>query len=692
MSNKMLERARLFLARKQISDSPDPGTFGLRINTNKLPATEGVSLLGANQRLAKVFPNLIFEDHDLSRVAEWVPAQEGISLDIETYGTGRRKEERSKKALSFVKGTIRLVQLSSGGDTFTLDCALLSTDAVAGLLRELHGRALYLHNAIFDLPRILRTFGVDLLEEDVRDTMVLSRLLRAGQWERVLANDGGTFTVVKKHNIKDVLRRELGVSIAKETDHRWEKPLTAERLYYASEDVEHLEHLYHDLLGKVEKEGLLPACNLLRKVYPLYMRQQARGVPFDTGLYEEMRGGLHEKLETLLDRLQEHAPEHPDEEGRWVWRNNNKPDAVDKYGNHVGRNGALKALAVAGTPLPDIKKSTRSAALERYSGEEAQLLKTLDEYLRYADLEGDTRGWLDLYYEDGRLYPNVKFFSQVTGRSAYSNPAIQNITKTLDLPGLENSSFRDCVRASEGSRIVKADYSAQELRILAHVTGDENLLEAFRVQAKGGKDPHLVVGEKIAGRELEKDTEEGDAFRAAGKRANYGFSYGAGWKRYQRSIYEDTAELIPDKQAMSERWAFQEAWPEVTKWQQTFGDREGHEPEAWYTVSFLGRRRYVSRGKEGRPSYNDRLNGPIQAGGADQLYLALGKLLDDVLPETHVIITTHDEVVLECPVSVAEEALEWLLGHMREAIREAIGEDLATEDCVEGEMSWSWGG
>jgi DNA polymerase I-like protein with 3'-5' exonuclease and polymerase domains len=76
--------------------------------------------------------------------------------------------------------------------------------------------------------------------------------------------------------------------------------------------------------------------------------------------------------------------------------------------------------------------------------------------------------------------------------------------------------------------------------------------------------------------------------------------------------------------------------------------------------------------------------------------LALGKLLDDVLPDAHVIITTHDEVVLECPVSVAEEALEWLLGHMREAIRETIretiGEDLATEDCVEGEMSSSWGG
>jgi hypothetical protein len=71
--------------------------------------------------------------------------------------------------------------------------------------------------------------------------------------------------------------------------------------------------------------------------------------------------------------------------------------------------------------------------------------------------------------------------------------------------------------------------------------------------------------------------------------------------------------------------------------------------------------------------------------------LALGKLLDDLLPDVHVIITTHDEVVLEAPAAIAEEALMWLLSHMREAIRETIGEDLATEDCVEGEIGNSWG-
>jgi DNA polymerase-1 len=644
-------------------------------------------LLAANRELAGEFSYLIFEDEKIEEVLAWLRSQGSASLDIETHGTARLKADRTKEALSFVRGTVRLLQLSCGsGETYTLDAALLSKEAVATVLTELKGKPIYLHNAIFDLPRVLRHFGVDLLEEDVRDTMVLSRLLRAGQWESVATAAGGTMAVTKKHNIRDVLLRELGITIPKETDHRWERPLTAERLRYASDDVEYLQPLYHDLLAKVEKAGLDRAYHLIKKVYPIYTRQQARGVPFDAELYKEMRSRLSEKLEILDARLREHAPEHPDSEekgGGWVWRNNRKPEEIE------GRNGSLRALAMAGTPIPDLRKHTRLAYLKK--NKNARLLEVLDQYLRHADLESDTRGWLDLYYEDGRLYPNVKFFSQVTGRSAYANPALQNIAKSLDLPGLEGSSFRDCVRAPENYRIVKADYSAQELRIMAHVTQDKSLLNAFLEQAKGGKDPHLIVGEKIAGKELDPETAEGKAFRAAGKRANYGFSYGAGWRRYQLSIYEGTAELIPDRQAMSEKWAFEEAWPEVARWQQVFGDRGGHESDAWYTTSFLGRRRYVGRGKEGRPNYCDRLNGPIQQGGADQLYLALGRMLDDPLEGVHVIITTHDEVVLECPASRADEAAQWLATHMREAVSETLGEKLATEDCVEVEVGYSWG-
>jgi DNA polymerase I-like protein with 3'-5' exonuclease and polymerase domains len=66
-------------------------------------------------------------------------------------------------------------------------------------------------------------------------------------------------------------------------------------------------------------------------------------------------------------------------------------------------------------------------------------------------------------------------------------------------------------------------------------------------------------------------------------------------------------------------------------------------------------------------------------------------MLDDPLPDARVIITTHDEIVLECSSEIAERAGEWLTGHMREAIRETIGDELATSDCAEVEVGVSWG-
>jgi hypothetical protein len=143
--------------------------------------TEENPLLAANIALKEAFPNLIFFSEDLKKVIAWIKPRGGVSLDIETHGHAKRKEPHKKEALSFVKGLIRLVQLSAGGETFTLDAALLPREGVAEVLGALKGKALYLHNAIFDLPRILRHFGVDLLGEDVRDTQVLSRLYRSGQ-------------------------------------------------------------------------------------------------------------------------------------------------------------------------------------------------------------------------------------------------------------------------------------------------------------------------------------------------------------------------------------------------------------------------------------------------------------------------------------------------------------------------------
>ena len=73
------------------------------------------------------------------------------------------------------------MQLSSGGESYFLDTMLLPADDVASILDRLKGKTLYVHNGIFDLPRIKRHYGVNLTGEDIRDTLLPARLLRSGQ-------------------------------------------------------------------------------------------------------------------------------------------------------------------------------------------------------------------------------------------------------------------------------------------------------------------------------------------------------------------------------------------------------------------------------------------------------------------------------------------------------------------------------
>src|SRR5215218_1528371 len=647
-------------------------------------------LLAADEELAERYPNLIYRDEDIERVRQRVRTLEEVSLDIETRGSSKMLPLYRKEALSFIKGKVRLIQLAGGlpGETCYLDAELLDRGLLAELFEDLRGKTLYVHNGIFDLPRIKRAFGVDLMGEEIRDTIVLSRIARSGEWERDSEAKSGVAPY--RHGIKDVLAREIAVEIPKDAPKRWDIPLTEEHLVYAGDDVEHLPRLYGALIELVEERDLGAGVELLKTVYPLYMRQQYRGVPFDKDRFDELQKKIKGKVEDARHRLEELAPPHPEAEtgGRWVWGNKHGINEEDPSSG-PGRNGALRALSLAGIELDNLRRPTRLEYLKKKDSKGRRLVEALHDYYFYSSLLNSCKTWIKYSYEDGRLYPEVKFASQETGRTAYAYPPIQNISKVLVDEDL-GIGLRDCIRAPEGSKIIKADYAAQELRILAHLAGDANLVASFTE----GKDPHLMVGEKIAGCPLERGTEDGEKYRKLGKRANYGFSYGAGPKRYATSVYEDTSTRITEKQAKAEQRAFREAWPGVYRWQQSFGARGGSEPDAWFTTSYLGRRRYVGM-REGAPNYCDRLNAPIQSGGADMLYLALEKLLLNhaaTEARVEVVITTHDEIVLEVPEAEAEFAKNWLYTQMREALEELLGAELATEDCVEVEVGPSWGG
>ena len=343
----------------------------------------------------------------------------------------------------------------------------------------------------------------------------------------------------------------------------------------------------------------------------------------------------------------------------------------------------MRALKLAGATVPDLREKT---LLDH--ADEHPLVKALLEYRQKVGIFNKYKHWIARYYEDGRIHPQAQLASLVTGRTPYTNPQIQNMDKR------KHPEFRECIKADEGWKIVKADFAQQELRILAYVSGDEKLKNIFL----NGEDPHLETGSKIAGRPITKNDPERDA----AKRANFGFAFGGGIQSYRQTTLEDYGIVLTEEEGKRDQDAFREAFPGVYAWQKRFGSRHGSESDAWVTRSVRGRRRYVSRSRDRygrfRPKYTDRLNGPVQSTGADILYMTLCKLDADqrtgVFADVEVLISAHDEIVLHTPESSAEEVAEWLKDHMRAAMAELIGDELAAKteysDCVESYVGNSW--
>jgi DNA polymerase I-like protein with 3'-5' exonuclease and polymerase domains len=615
--------------------------------------------------------NLVVGEESALACKAWVESCPYLAVDTETKG------ETKDVAVNYLHGPIRLVQLHHEGTTWFVDGDVAEDGNVATILEGLRGKPLYFHNALFDVPRIERRFGVYLGREDIRDCLIASRIARAGEW---IPQKGGT-TKKKSHDLGATLERELGVKIKKDRTLRWGRLLMEDHLLYASDDVRYLPSLYEALQRIIDKHGVRQAYEDTLRVLPVYIDAQIRGVPLDKERFESLLENLKSKVEDRLSRLQELAPAHPDG-GRWVWNNTNKNE--EELGDkNRGRNGALRALKLAGAEVPDLKEKT---LLDHADGH--PIVKALLEYRQKVGVYNKYKQWIDKYYEDGRIYPQAQLASLVTGRTPYTNPQIQNMDKR------KHPEFRECIRADEGWKIVKADFSQQELRILAYFSGDEKLKTIFLK----GEDPHLETGSKIAGRPITKDDPERDA----AKRANFGFAFGGGVRSYRATTLQDYGIVLTEEEGKRDQAAFREAWPGVYAWQKRFGSRHGSEPDAWVTRSVRGRRRYVSRSRDRygrfRPKYTDRLNGPVQSTGADILYRTLCRLDTEqragVFADVEILISSHDEIVLHAPQSSAEDVAEWLKDHMRAAMAELIGKELAAKtehsDCVESYIGDSW--
>ncbi len=523
----------------------------------------------------------------------------------------------------------------------------------------------------------------------MKDTLIASRAARAGEWE-VVEENGKVKRPKKSFELVDCLKRELKHEIAKKKQ-KWTGALTDTHLDYARDDVAYLEELYEKLLERIEKVGVKQAYEAIEATVHMFLESAALGVPLDARALETIQAEVGAEKDKFEKALKEFSPEHP--EGlEWVWRNTNK----DASSEGPGRAGVHRMLQLVGVKLPNLEEQTLLDNIDEHP-----LVKALYDYRKAAGVYSKYHRYLPDFYENGRLYPQVKIAGAVTGRVLYTDPNIQGFDKK------KTARYRKCVRSEQGYSIVKGDFAQQELRIAAYFSEDEALMAAFA----NGEDVYMRVAEKIVGKPVKRGTVEGDRARAAAKRAVLGYLYGLGPAKYRKNVYKDTGEEISEAEAERDREAFRAAYPGFYSWQREYGSHkdETNLPKEfmWETRSVRGWRRVVEGQYERRsewkkqdnkpalwvPKYTERLNGPIQATAGDILYLTLEKLgaTREAFPDARFLFTAHDEIVLTCPEDDARDVGAWLESCMVEAFEEVLGPELGGPKSVEVGGGPSWG-
>ena len=307
--------------------------------------------------------------------------------------------------------------------------------------------------------------------------------------------------------------------------------------------------------------------------------------------------------------------------------------------------------------IPPVKKtktgySTSAEVLEKLRGQ-VPLVDAVLDYRQYAKLKSTyVDGLSKVIAPDGRIHTSFQNTVTATGRLSSAEPNLQNIPVRTEL----GAKLRYMLVAPKGCKLVDADYSQIELRLLAHVADDRAMQAAFL----SGADIHTATAAQVFGLEPEAVTPE---MRRRAKAVNFGMVYGISPFSLSQDIHVSVAEA---KEYMERYFA-------TFHGVRDYMDRVVQEArENGYAATLYGRRRWLPELKSANfnlRSFGERvaLNMPIQGAAADLIKLAMLRV-DEALEreglEGRLVLQVHDELIVECPDREVEQVKELLTREM----------------------------
>ena len=315
--------------------------------------------------------------------------------------------------------------------------------------------------------------------------------------------------------------------------------------------------------------------------------------------------------------------------------------------------------------LPPVKKtktgySTNADVLEKLRDKHPIVEAVLD-YRQLAKLKSTyVDGLTKVIAADGRIHTSFQNTVTATGRLSSTEPNLQNIPVRTEL----GAELRKMFVAPAGRVLVDADYSQIELRLLAHIAGDEHMIAAFRA----GEDIHTVTASQVFGVPPEQVTHE---MRRRAKAVNFGIVYGIS----DFSLSQDIGVTRAEAKAYMEKYF--EKYSGVHAYMTQVVERAKADG---YVSTLMGRRRWLPELKSSNfnlRSFGERvaLNMPIQGTAADLIKKAMlhvdGRLRREGL-EARLVLQVHDELIVECPEGEAEQVQRLLAEEMEHVAELAV--------------------
>ncbi|MCS7286796.1 MAG: DNA polymerase I [Anaerolineae bacterium] len=515
--------------------------------------------------------------------------------------------------------------------------------------------AKYAHHAKYDMIVLARN-GIKV-RGLAFDTMV------AG-W---LVNPAG-----RNLNLKDLAWAYLGVEMTtiEELIGRGKNQISMDLLPipkvapYAAADADITYRLVGLLDQKLRELGLTKLFYEVElPLIPVLMDMEMTGVKLDIPFLREMSRELAQKLQSLEDEIYRYVG----------YRFNvNSPEQLS--------DALFGKLGISAQGVPRTKSghySTSADVLEKLRGRHP-VIELLLEHRHLAKIKSTYVDALPgmVNRTTGRVHTSYHQTGTVTGRLSSSDPNLQNIPTRTDI----GKAVRRAFVAEDGWLLLSADYSQVELRILAHISGDEGLIAAFL----RGEDIHASTASTILGIPIDQVTPE---MRRLAKTVNFGISYGMS----AYGLAEETG-LTPEEahrfiQNYFARYPKVKIYIENTK---ARAQQEG------YVETLLGRRRYFpelspeSKANRQVKAAAERMaiNAPIQGSAADIIKIAMVRLhraLKERGLRSRLVLQVHDELVIEVP----EEELSIVAPMVREIMEGAY--ELKAPLKVELEVGKNWG-